>query len=148
MTGGAKGLYEAGVIHAFHLTGMVFDVITGSSIGAMNSIIHAEYLYQKYQPSEDVLGDPLTTIERMDDFVKAFHHAWLTMPDKQVVDDSPEGPLGMLKDDLLRFNLTLPQLTNLLWWWTDPDKFYDSNSKAPEEMIKPSPSPTADPKAE
>ena len=28
----------------------------------------------------------------------------------------------MLKDDLLRFNLTLPQLTNLLWWWTDPDR--------------------------
>jgi NTE family protein len=35
--GGAKGLYEAGVIHAFHITGMEFDVITGSSIGAMNS---------------------------------------------------------------------------------------------------------------
>jgi hypothetical protein len=29
--GGAKGLYEAGVIHAFHISGMEFDVITGSS---------------------------------------------------------------------------------------------------------------------
>ena len=47
--GGAKGLYEAGVIHAFHLTGMEFDVITGSSIGAMNSAFFAEYLYQKRQ---------------------------------------------------------------------------------------------------
>jgi predicted acylesterase/phospholipase RssA len=39
--GGAKGLYEAGVIHAFHISGMEFDVITGSSIGAMNSIFYA-----------------------------------------------------------------------------------------------------------
>ena len=37
--GGAKGLYEAGVIHAFHLCGMEFDVITGSSIGAINSVV-------------------------------------------------------------------------------------------------------------
>ena len=36
--GGAKGLYEAGVIHAFHLCSMEFDIITGSSIGAINAI--------------------------------------------------------------------------------------------------------------
>ena len=42
--GGAKGLYEAGVIHALHLTGMEFDVITGSSIGAFNAVFFAEYL--------------------------------------------------------------------------------------------------------
>ena len=46
--GGAKGLYEAGVINAFHVTGMEFDVITGSSIGAMNAIFYAEYLLQKF----------------------------------------------------------------------------------------------------
>ena len=40
--GGAKGLYEAGVINAFHLTGLRFDIITGSSIGAINSIFYAE----------------------------------------------------------------------------------------------------------
>lgn len=42
--GGAKGLYEAGVIHAFHISGSEFDIITGSSIGAMNSVFYAEYL--------------------------------------------------------------------------------------------------------
>ena len=47
--GGAKGLYEAGVIHAFHLCGMEFDVITGSSIGAINSVFYAEYQYRKKQ---------------------------------------------------------------------------------------------------
>lgn len=118
--GGAKGLYEAGVIHAFHLMGMEFDVITGSSIGAMNSIFYAEYLFCKRQLRNDVLQDPLLTIEHMDEVVKAFHHAWLTMPDKQLINDSAEGPLGQLKDDLRRFRLTLPQLTRILWWWTDP----------------------------
>ena len=100
--GGAKGLYEAGVIHAFHLTGMEFDVITGSSIGAMNSAFFAEYLYQKRGLPGEVLADPLQAVEALDPLVKAYHHAWLLMPDKRVIDDSPEGPLGKLKDDLLR----------------------------------------------
>jgi hypothetical protein len=118
--GGAKGLYEAGVIHAFHITGMEFDVITGSSIGAMNSAFFAEYLYQKRGLPGDVLADPLQAVEALDPLVKAYHHAWLLMPDKRVIDDSPDGPLGKLKDDLLRFDLSLPQLTRLGWWWTDP----------------------------
>jgi len=120
--GGAKGLYEAGVIHAFHLLGMEFDVITGSSIGAMNSVFFAEYLFHKRQLPWDVQGEPLKAIEAMDGIVKSFHHAWLTMPDKQIINDRAEGPLGLLKDDLLRFNLSLPQVTRLLWWWTDSDR--------------------------
>ena len=120
--GGAKGLYEAGVIHAFHLTGMEFDVITGSSIGAMNSIFYAEYLYCKRQLPAEVQLDPVQAVEQMDGLVKAFHHAWLTMPDKQIINDSDEGPLGKLNDDLAQFDLTLPQLTSILWWWTDPDR--------------------------
>ena len=120
--GGAKGMYEAGVIHAFHLTGMEFDVITGSSIGAMNSVFFAEYLFCKRQLSQDIQRDPLKAIEHMDGLVKAFHHAWLMMPNKRVIDDSAQGPLGKLRDDLLRFNLSVPQVTNILWWFTDPDK--------------------------
>jgi hypothetical protein len=120
--GGAKGLYEAGVIHAFHLTGMEFDVITGSSIGAMNSLFYAEYLYCKRQLPPEIQKDALQVIDRMDGLVKAYHHAWLSMPEKRVVDDSAEGPLGKLKDDLLRFNLSLPQLTALGWWLVDPDR--------------------------
>jgi predicted acylesterase/phospholipase RssA len=120
--GGAKGLYEAGVIHAFHIAGMEFDVITGSSIGAFNAIFYAEYLLRKKTLSTDILADPLKTVEAMDSMVKAFHHAWLTLPDQQIIDDSEDGPLGRLKEDLLQFNLRLPDLTRLVWWWTDPTK--------------------------
>jgi hypothetical protein len=120
--GGAKGLYEAGVIHAFHIAGMEFDVITGSSIGAMNSIFFGEYLYRKRQLAPEVQSDPASAVEAMDDLVKAFHHAWLLLPEVKMLDDSETGPIGKLKDDLERFNLSLPQFTRLVWWWTDPNR--------------------------
>ncbi|MCL7454663.1 MAG: patatin-like phospholipase family protein [Anaerolineae bacterium] len=120
--GGAKGLYEAGVIHAFHITGMEFDVITGSSIGAFNSLLYAEYLLRKRELAADVRNDPEKAIGAMDDLVKAYHHAWLQLTEKRIVDDTETGPLGQLKDDLLRFRVCLPELTGILWWWTDPDR--------------------------
>ena len=119
--GGAKGLYEAGVIHAFHITGMEFDVITGSSIGAFNSIFYAEYLLHKRMLPMDIRQDPERAVEAMDNLVRAYHHAWLQMPDKKIIDDSETGPLGKLKDDLLDFDVSLPQLTRLVWWWTNPE---------------------------
>jgi hypothetical protein len=120
--GGAKGLYEAGVIHAFHIAGMEFDVITGSSIGAFNSIFFAEYQLRKRQLPDEVRENPEKAVEAMDSMVKAYHHAWLRMPEKRIVDDSDEGALGQLKDDLLHFNVNLPDITQLYWWWTDPDR--------------------------
>ena len=120
--GGAKGLYEAGVVHAFHLTGIEFDAVTGSSIGAFNSVFFAEYLLRKRRLPPDVQADPVRTVDAMDDLVKAYHHAWLRLPDKQIVDDSDTGPIGRLKDDLSRFDLSLPDLAHLAWWWTDPDR--------------------------
>jgi hypothetical protein len=120
--GGAKGFYEAGVIHAFHITGMEFDVITGSSIGAMNSIIYAEYLYRKAQLAEAVRQDPLQAIEALDPFIRAYLRTWLLMPHLKIIDDSTDGPIGKLKDDLARFNVSLPQLVELGWWYRDPDR--------------------------
>jgi hypothetical protein len=120
--GGAKGLYEAGVVHAFHLTGIEFDAVTGSSIGAFNSVFFAEYLLRKRQLSPDVRADPVRAVDAMDDLVKAYHHAWLRLPDKRIVDDSETGPIGRLKDDLSLFDLGLPDLTHIAWWWTDPDR--------------------------
>jgi Patatin-like phospholipase len=120
--GGAKGLYEAGVVHAFHLTGIEFDAVTGSSIGAFNSVFFAEYLLRKRQLPPDVQADPVRSVDAMDALVKAYHHAWLRLPNKQIVDDSDTGPIGRLKDDLSRFDVRLPDLVHLAWWWTDPDR--------------------------
>jgi predicted acylesterase/phospholipase RssA len=118
--GGAKGLFEAGVIHAFHLCGMEFDVITGSSIGAINSIFYAEYQLRKRALPADVLADPVRTIEALDPLIWAFMHAWWEMPRMGIIDDSATGPLGMLKDDMLKLDISLPSLVRLAWWYTDP----------------------------
>ncbi len=63
--GGAKGLYEAGVINALHVSGMEFDVITGSSIGALNSVFFAEYLFLKRGLPAAVRSDPEKAVEAM-----------------------------------------------------------------------------------
>jgi predicted acylesterase/phospholipase RssA len=120
--GGAKGLYEAGVIHAFHVSGMEFDVITGSSIGAMNSIFFAEYqLRRKKLVAEQHLTRE-QAIAALDGYIKSYLHAWMLLPQKKIVDDSEQGPLGQLKDDLQNFNLDLADMVKIGWWWTDPDR--------------------------
>jgi predicted acylesterase/phospholipase RssA len=40
--GGAKGVFESGVLHALHRIGYEPDVITGSSVGAINATAYAE----------------------------------------------------------------------------------------------------------
>ena len=117
--GGAKGLFEAGVIHAFHLCGMEFDVITGSSIGAINSIAYAEYQLRKRSLPAETLTDPVLTVEALDTFVWALLHAWWDLPRMGIIDDSATGPIGMLKDDLLGVDISLPSIIRLLWWYTD-----------------------------
>ena len=119
--GGAKGLYEAGVIHAFHITGMKFDVITGSSIGAMNSIFYAEYQLRSKKLAAEKHLTREQAIEAMDEYVKCYLHTWMLLPQKKIVDDSEQGPLGQLKDDLQNFNLDLADMVKIGWWWTDPD---------------------------
>ena len=120
--GGAKGLYEAGVIHAFHITGMEFDVITGSSIGAMNAIFFAEYLLRKRALLALQPAAPEQMVEAMDSLVRSYHRAWLLMPEKNILDDSPNSPLGSLVSDLEGFDLSLADLACIGWWWKDPQK--------------------------
>jgi len=120
--GGAKGLYEAGVVNAFHITGMEFDVISGSSIGAMNSIFYAEYLLRKRSLPPEILDDPEKVIQRMENLVRCYHRTWLLMPSERVIDDSENGSLGKLVKDLEDFKLSLSDLVTLGWWNTDPEK--------------------------
>jgi hypothetical protein len=136
--GGAKGLYEAGVIHAFHLCGMEFDVITGSSIGAINSVFYAEYLLRKRErlSADEIEKNPLAAVEEMDPLVRSFLHAWWKMPTFKIIDDSDEGPLGQLKNDLEEFDLSLPQITSLAWWYTTPDRGPSDFAKVFPDIVR------------
>lgn len=120
--GGAKGLFEAGVIHAFHLCGMEFDVITGSSIGAINSIFYAEYSLKRAEFRKQFPNAPDEVDRELDALVRAFLHAWWEMPRMGIIDDSETGPLGRLKNDLLNADVRVSGLVRVLWWFTDPHK--------------------------
>jgi hypothetical protein len=60
----------------------------------------------------------------MDPYIRAFFTAWLRLVDLNILDDLEEdankSPLVKLKDDLLRFGVSLPYLVRLGWWITTP----------------------------
>jgi predicted acylesterase/phospholipase RssA len=67
--GGAKGVFEAGVLKACHHAGLRFDVITGSSIGAINAVLFAEYLRRRQHNLDDAvrfMGYVLSIWEHLD----------------------------------------------------------------------------------
>jgi predicted acylesterase/phospholipase RssA len=51
--GGAKGIFESGVVHALAQTGYEPDVITGSSVGALNAIGYAEVVRARREDGPD-----------------------------------------------------------------------------------------------
>src|SRR5437867_5958260 len=55
--GGAKGVFESGVIHAFTQVGLEADVVTGSSVGAVNAVAYAESIRQRRQEGEQAASD-------------------------------------------------------------------------------------------
>jgi len=60
--GGAKGIFESGVVHALAQTGYEADVITGSSVGALNAIGYAEMVRVRRQEGAEA---SLTTVESL-----------------------------------------------------------------------------------
>lgn len=59
--GGAKGVFESGAVHAFYQTGLEPDVITGSSVGAINAIALAELVRARRGEGEGAARD---TVQR------------------------------------------------------------------------------------
>ena len=63
--GGAKGAYQAGCIKAMREIGYDFDIVTGTSIGALNALLviqkDYEVLYKLWNEIKisDVLKDPI-----------------------------------------------------------------------------------------
>ena len=51
--GGAKGIFESGVIHALTQTGYEADVVTGSSVGALNAVAYAEIVRARREEGEE-----------------------------------------------------------------------------------------------
>ena len=68
--GGAKGVFESGALHAFYQVGLEPDVITGSSVGAINAVAYAEVICARRSHGEDAaretMNRALTLWQRLD----------------------------------------------------------------------------------
>lgn len=102
--GGAKGVYEAGVLKACHHTGLTFDVITGSSIGAINAVLFAEYLRRRQRDPDDASR-----------FFDYFLTIWEDLDAANLVDFDLLDPL--IKD-LAKVNIGLDDLLRIWWGFT------------------------------
>ena len=54
--GGSKGAYESGCMKALQELGYHFDIVTGTSIGALNGLLVAQEDYQKLYELWDTLS--------------------------------------------------------------------------------------------
>jgi hypothetical protein len=102
--GGAKGVFEAGVLKACHHTGLTFDVITGSSIGAINAVLFAEYLRRRQRDPEDATC-----------FFAYFMSIWEDLDAANLVDFDLLDPL--IKD-LAKVDIGLDDLLYVWWGFT------------------------------
>ncbi|MGD2205601.1 MAG: patatin-like phospholipase family protein [Anaerolineae bacterium] len=102
--GGAKGVYEAGVLKACHHTHLRFDVLTGSSIGAINAVLFAEYLRRQQLDPNDA--------ER---YFEYFLSIWEDLDAANLVDFDLLEPLVM---DLAEVEIGLDDLLHIWWGFT------------------------------
>jgi len=108
--GGAKGVFEAGVLKACHHTGLTFDVLTGSSIGAINAVLFAEYLRRRQR-------DP----ESAEAFFDYFLDIWEDLDAANLVDFDVLEPFVK---DLAKVEIGLDDLLHM-WWGLTGDSLWD-----------------------
>ncbi len=63
--GGAKGVFESGALHALARIGYEPDVVTGSSVGAINAAAYAEWLRARRLEGEEVAEQRLELLLRL-----------------------------------------------------------------------------------
>ena len=136
--GGAKGFYEAGVVHALHWSGMSFDIVTGSSVGAIVALLFAEYQFHKRCPDKDQ--------QWLYEFLTQAIEQFSKLPEKNIISDEPpkdkqaggndiSGDDGLANDDesgsalfrlmndLADFDVSVGDLVKILWAATSRKPF-------------------------
>lgn len=133
--GGAKGAFQAGAICALHELGVKFDVVTGTSIGAINGYFIYTGNYEalktlwwdvdesqlSYVKEEDNiienmhLIDQLAGLKENETELKAFYVNYVNVKECQLI-ESYDDLVPMGKDDVLkhiRFSALLPKPVGL-----------------------------------
>jgi predicted acylesterase/phospholipase RssA len=98
--GGARGVYQAGVVHGFVLSGYFPETIAGTSVGSLSGAVLA-------------LAAEIEDQRRRMSLLSEFLDAWLKNPGADVLDALRRGPLADLLGDLCDVDLTLGELATL-----------------------------------
>ena len=114
--GGAKGVFEAGVIHALIQAGLPIHILTGSSIGALNAAFFAEYLYRAAAPDPAEREDESQLRARL----RAYLDLWESLADERFVDlDSAH--FSPILGSLANLRISVGDLARAFWLLTTPD---------------------------
>src|SRR5262245_33517259 len=99
--GAMRGTYQAGVVHAFILSGYFPNVVAGTSAGCVTGAVLA-------------LAAQLESQRRRLDLAAEHIDAWQRNPAERALAALLEGPFGALARDLTDINLTVGELVPLL----------------------------------
>lgn len=116
--GGAKGVYEAGVLNALRLCQVHFDILVGSSVGSFNAATYAKV--QRLQKGGNV-DSANRFLSRILEF---WLHAGAPHPIIDFDSPRPDGKAGLsgLIQELFGFPISLGLLAKLWWEYTDDRK--------------------------
>jgi len=106
--GGAKGVFEGGCLHAFKTVGLDFDIVTGSSIGALNAAFVGEYTLRRRRP--------LLSEIPPDNLFDNYLDVWENLEEAQFAD--AETLEGLIRD-LQKVNIGLDTILRIWWGLTD-----------------------------
>ncbi|MCZ7546021.1 MAG: patatin-like phospholipase family protein [Anaerolineae bacterium] len=119
--GGAKGVFEAGVLYAMHRIGFVdFDIVTGASAGSLNGGFFAEYVMQ-WKELTGVQGlSPAEAQRALEPMVERLLYMWTHVTDWGVLDFSEGAALRRMVQALSDVELSLPMAIGAWWALTSP----------------------------
>ena len=79
--GGAKGAYQIGFWRALRELGIDYQIVTGSSVGALNAVLMAQGNYD--EDANVKVDDEITIITELSDFIKESKETTLLEKRKQ-----------------------------------------------------------------
>lgn len=119
--GGAKGVFEAGVLYALHRVGFVdFDIVAGASAGSLNGGFFAEYVHHWREQMRAPDASPATAQRALEPLIERLLYMWTHVTDWGVIDFGENADLRRLIQAVSDIELSLPMVVGAWWALTTP----------------------------
>ncbi len=118
--GGAKGVFEAGVLYAMHRVGFVdFDIITGASAGSLNGGFFAEYAL-RWKELIHKGESPEAAQRALEPMIERLLYMWTHVTDWGVLNFNEGAGLRAMVRALSDIELSLPMALGAWWALSTP----------------------------